>query len=440
MKNIPLQPLRELFTVSVDGTRCEFTQQLDRDIYKRIADALNRIEGRWSKKDNAFVFPFDASEEIEEIFTTGNLPKRNPLQLHPTPRSQVLDMLESSDNAQCLLRNAATILADTGKPVRMLEPSIGLCGIADVVNELYPAVEIIGVELDGVNAKLAANKGYQVTNADFLQYPIPATEDERFDLVVMNPPFMGRDFIKHIRHAQAMLKKNGVLISVMPFAWMASASSKTECEFLDEVSRTSSMLREPYPAGTYENTDCVTCIVEMMHPEKYARYIEESKDYWMQLNAIEIENDSKFRVNFDRMKPNSKLDLLRRELTKKRNAEGIPSVIEWLDEMLVLLVDENDPYFNEVVGVALSSAIHEKTAKVAVESVAVESVAVESVVAEHACQDIENKFEIEVVGTANDEKDPIVEQAQQEVLLVGKLPRMLKPFIIKNQRQHNAMH
>jgi hypothetical protein len=292
---------------------------------------------------------------------------------------------------------------------------------------------------------------------------------------------MGRDFIKHIRHAQAMLKKNGVLISVMPFAWMASASSKTECEFLDEVSRTSSMLREPYPAGTYENTDCVTCIVEMMHPEKYARYIEESKDYWMQLNAIEIENDSKFRVNFDRMKPNSKLDLLRRELTKKRNAEGIPSVIEWLDEMLVLLVDENDPYFNEVVGVALSSAFHEKTAKVAVESVAVESVAVESVavesvavesvavesvavesvavesvvvesvvvesvvvesvvvesvVVEHACQEIE----IEVVGTADNAKDPIVEQAQHEGLLVGKLPRMLKPFIIKNQRQHNSMH
>lgn len=421
MTNNSLKNLRELFAVSADGKRCEFLKQLDRDVYKRIADAFSRIEGRWSRKDNAFVFPVDVTAEIERIFSTGKLPERNPLQLFPTPRHQVLDMLASSDNAQRILRRASGEPNETAYPVRMLEPSIGLCGIADVVKELYPSIEIVGVELDSVNAKLAVEKGYNVTHADFLTYPIPATEADRFDIVIMNPPFFGREFIKHIRHAQAMLKHDGVLISVIPHAWMANAIKENECQFLDEITRTSSMIQEPYPAGTYEKTDCVTCIIELMHVEKYANFVAEHKSYWINTNVIELENDADFRAKFDSLSAASKMNFLRRELTKKRNKYGSPSVIEWADEVLVSLIDENEPNFDAIIHAALSSCSHGKTNEIAVEN------------------------HVESLGhTADVQPEPKKELNMNSMMLsVAKqttaeqrLPKILKPFVLKVQRHH----
>jgi predicted RNA methylase len=336
MTMINFTELRSHFTISDCGTRCKFNAQLERDVYSKIADALSRLEGKWSKKDDAFVFQYDAKEQIEEIFTTGNLPKRNPLQLHPTPRAQVLDMIESSDNARIHLANAGN------RKVRMLEPSIGRCGIADAVKELYPDVEIVGVELDAVNVKLARKKGYDVTHADFLTYPIPTSEEDKFDVVLMNPPFMGRDFIKHIRHAQAMLKADGALVSVIPFAWMATANKPVEIAFLDEATRTSSQLSTDYPAGTYDNTDCVTAIAEMVSKQAYEKQVANHKDYWLHVNCIEIENDSKFRNQFEKAKTTEeKRKLLAVALEQNRNNNKSPSVVEWLDDMLALVIDED---------------------------------------------------------------------------------------------------
>lgn len=427
MKDIPLNSLRQLFTVSADGTRCEFTEQLDRKVYARIADALTRIEGRWSKKENAFVFPFDVTADIEEIFTTGNLPKRNPLQLHPTPRNQVLDMIDASDSLKNKLETAEQRLADTGKPLRMLEPSIGLCGIADVVRELYPTVEIIGVELDDINVRLARQKGYDVTHNDFLQYPIPQCEEDRFDVILMNPPFMGRDFIKHIRHAQAMLRVNGNLVSVTPFNWMAGASAKADVMFLDEISRTSSMLTEPYPAGTYEKTDCVTCIVELMHEEMYRKHVTANKDHWLHVCTIELENDLEFRTRYDRASQELKQRMLLAELTKKRNVEGHPSVVEWADEVMVLLHDD------EVMGGPLKAApvkempVQAQVVQMPVPSVELPQVSCESLTVEPPAQPA-SAVEVEQIVQSFAPRDAF------SMAAAARVPKMLKPFVMHSQR------
>lgn len=37
-----------------------------------------------------------------------------------------------------------------------------------------------------------------------------------FDLVVMNPPFYGRHYEKHVRHALKFLKPRGLLVAILP--------------------------------------------------------------------------------------------------------------------------------------------------------------------------------------------------------------------------------
>ena len=337
-----LTELRSLFTITADGKQCVFTEQLDRATYKKVADILERLEGKWNKKAGAFVFPFDAKSMIEEVFGSGQIPKRNPLQFHPTPYQQVVDMLDSSERLHQNLMFGAAASGDTTN-IRVLEPSIGRMGIANVIKARYPHVKIVGCELDEVNAKIAAEAGYDVTQGDFLDMPIPQTEEERFDAVVMNPPFMGRGFIKHILHAQKMLKKKGVLVSVIPSEWMKSARSDIETDFLDEITRCSSELTTEYEKGTYESTDITTRIIEMMHKDDYAKLVEQNKEYWIHQNVIELENEYDFRVKFDAAHGQYKKALLSRELVNRRNLHQSPSVVEWVDEVFELLVNDEAP-------------------------------------------------------------------------------------------------
>lgn len=47
---------------------------------------------------------------------------------------------------------------------------------------------------------------------NFLEQPAR----EEFDFVVMNPPFYGRHYVKHVNHAMKFLKPGGMLVTVLP--------------------------------------------------------------------------------------------------------------------------------------------------------------------------------------------------------------------------------
>ncbi len=341
-----ISQLRELFTISNDGRQCVFHAQMERNTYVAVADILERLEGKWSRSEQAFTFSYDAAQIIEQVFTSGITPKRNPNQFHPTPRTQVLDMINSSERLQLNLMFGATdsdpeIPADK-RNIRMLEPSIGRLGIANVVKELYPHVHITGCEIDAVNAKIAREAGFNIIEGDFLEMPIPESEEEKFDCIVMNPPFLNRGFIKHIRHAQKCLKKKGTLVSVVPSEWMKSATSPVEVAFMDEVTRTSSEVSVEYDKDTYESTDTTTRIVELMHPDEYLSLVQNNKEYWIHVNLVEMENDYKFRTEFEQARGNYKRYVVERELKRRRNIEKSPSVVEWVDDVLAALMEEQD--------------------------------------------------------------------------------------------------
>lgn len=97
---------------------------------------------------------------------------------------------------------------------KVLEPSCGCGRFLDALAK--KDVKATGVEVDPGRAAIARSKGHAVVTANFLEVP-PSPE---FDKVVMNPPFAGRHYLKHVRHALRFLKPGGVLVSILPAtAW-----------------------------------------------------------------------------------------------------------------------------------------------------------------------------------------------------------------------------
>lgn len=97
-------------------------------------------------------------------------------------------------------------------PGRVLEPSCGDGRILDAIRQRgHPA---LGVEYHPGRASEARAKGHNVLSANFLDQP--ASPD--FDYVVMNPPFYGRHYVKHVTHALRFLKVGGTLVSILPAA------------------------------------------------------------------------------------------------------------------------------------------------------------------------------------------------------------------------------
>ena len=93
---------------------------------------------------------------------------------------------------------------------RVLEPS---CGDGRILDELRErGQQSLGIEYHAARAAQAKAKGHSVVVANFLECP-PRAE---FDAVVMNPPFYGRHYVKHVRHALKFLKPSGTLVSILP--------------------------------------------------------------------------------------------------------------------------------------------------------------------------------------------------------------------------------
>jgi hypothetical protein len=91
---------------------------------------------------------------------------------------------------------------------RVLEPSCGCGRLMEQVRKQHPKSVIHGIEYDPGRAALARSKGFTVQVENFLEVP----PDGSYDAVIMNPPFAGRHWKKHLEHAKKFTKKNVVCI------------------------------------------------------------------------------------------------------------------------------------------------------------------------------------------------------------------------------------
>lgn len=117
------------------------------------------------------------------------------LQYYPTP-------LEVVEEVMCKLR--------IEKGMKVLEPSCGCGRFMDALRA--KGVDVFGIEFDGGRATECRNKGHNVLTANFLE-TVPTGD---YDMVVMNPPFYGKHYAKHVEHALKFLKPNGVLTAILP--------------------------------------------------------------------------------------------------------------------------------------------------------------------------------------------------------------------------------
>jgi hypothetical protein len=148
------------------------------------------------------------------------------LQYYPTPENVVDDLLSGLYGL-----NGA----------RVLEPS---CGCGCILDALRKAgADVFGIEVDASRAAQARAKGHSVLLANFLEtVPTPI-----YDRVVMNPPFYGKHYAKHVRHAFSFLKPGGVLTAILP------ATARYDHGLLDDLgvrSRFDSPWRD-LPVGSF---------------------------------------------------------------------------------------------------------------------------------------------------------------------------------------------
>lgn len=98
--------------------------------------------------------------------------------------------------------------------IRVLEPS---CGDGRIMDELQArGVYSFGIEYDAGRAAQAKAKGHPVQVGNFLEQEPPRDPGLLFDAVVMNPPFYGKHYAKHVRHALRFLKPGGTLVAILP--------------------------------------------------------------------------------------------------------------------------------------------------------------------------------------------------------------------------------
>jgi SAM-dependent methyltransferase len=125
------------------------------------------------------------------------------LQFYPTPAKVIATILdEVGIYALDGYRNTKRAL--------VLEPSCGDGRVMEAIRQR--GHQLLGVEVDPARAAQARAKGLNVVTGNFLEQP----PEPIFDFVVMNPPFYGRHYVKHVRHALRFLKPGGRLVSVLP--------------------------------------------------------------------------------------------------------------------------------------------------------------------------------------------------------------------------------
>lgn len=147
----------------------------------------------------------DMSDDDEPKTKRPSTAVSKDLQYYPTPQ-KVIDQIFKR--------------MEFSKDDRVLEPSCGDGRIMQAVIALNKTARVQGIEVDPGRANEARGKGLQVQVANFLEVqPAPI-----FDKIIMNPPFSGKHYLKHLIHAIKFLKPAtpecrwgaGQLICILP--------------------------------------------------------------------------------------------------------------------------------------------------------------------------------------------------------------------------------
>lgn len=231
-KKLSNDVLAILSAAEIEGNTVRLTcGQLDRKLYVDVNAALEALGGKWNRKTRGHDFPSDPAEKLENAILTGEVTPPSKNGYFPTPKTVVKQLLD---------------LADLSDGMTVLEPSAGQGAIADELRAI--GFEPFCCEILPENVKVLKEKSYYMPTQDFFTLQ----EKDRFDRVIMNPPFERQADIDHVLHAFELLRAKGKLVSVMSAGITFRADKKAVAfrEFVD------AHLGEiiPLPQGSFEES------------------------------------------------------------------------------------------------------------------------------------------------------------------------------------------
>ncbi len=215
-----------------DATICKETfsiklnsGQIDKETYKLVDEVFKRLRGKWKGgKTQAHLFPYDPTPYIEALLVTKEMPDKNPTAFFPTPRVLVEEILDAINFVDL----SDLDYLDEDNRFRILEPSGGTGGIADVIKQRAPNAQMDIVEFLPLNQSLLKKKGYAPICGDFMEFNTDYTI--KYDYIIMNPPFSLEGdkiaYITHIEHAIKMLKPTCTLVAIAPKGFLNNSSKK----------------------------------------------------------------------------------------------------------------------------------------------------------------------------------------------------------------------
>lgn len=205
-------------------------EQLDIKTYTAVNKCLESIGGKWNRSKKGHVFDTDPTEGFENLLLTGETEdmKKN-FQFFPTPRALAVKLVQKAELQFLPFREHCPVL----------EPSAGNGALADVIHEELKKYDreggLICIEINKQMKQYLEGKPYTTMWTDFLTFQ--PENIERFDRIIMNPPFTRLQDIDHVLHAYKHLADDGILVSVMscsPF-FRQDRKSKSFMEWLHEV-------------------------------------------------------------------------------------------------------------------------------------------------------------------------------------------------------------
>lgn len=203
LKKLSPEAMRVLGAVQIDGLLATLPRgQLERKLYTEVDGALRAVGGQWNRAKKAHVFTSDPEEPLSELLALGGYTdQRQEWGFFPTPQKlaqKVVDIARILPGMSVLEPSAglgALVVPclKAGAVVTMVEPQSSCRRPLEVLCSLHPGT-------------------LKLTNAsDFLTWKCL----DRFDRVVMNPPFRGQADIDHVTKAVSLLKPGGLLVAIM---------------------------------------------------------------------------------------------------------------------------------------------------------------------------------------------------------------------------------
>ena len=185
----------------------------NRAAYDEAVRVLVSIGGVPETGGLRFAFEYVPFDVIREICTSGCVPDQQSHQFYPTPAS---------------VAQAAAELAAIGEADRVLEPSAGHGDLA----EFLPIERTRCVEVSELRCSVLKARGFDTVQADFIDWA--STTGDRFDRIVMNPPYSEGRWRAHTEAAATLVRAGGRIVAVLP----ASARNSFELPgFLCEWSK-----------------------------------------------------------------------------------------------------------------------------------------------------------------------------------------------------------